>query len=47
VLDDGGNEVSEEIFGGPNSNYGEVMVLRSAGMEEVARRLGMLLLKNM
>lgn len=38
----------EDFFGeGPNSDYIETQVLRSAGMAEAARRLGMLVLDEM
>lgn len=36
-----------DFFGGPNSDYFETQVLRSAGMAEAARRLGMLVLDEM
>jgi hypothetical protein len=37
----------EDIFEGPNSDYFETQVWRSAGMAEAARRMGMLVLDEM
>jgi hypothetical protein len=37
----------EDIFDGPNSDYFETQVWRSAGMAETARRLGMLVWDEM
>lgn len=42
VLDNEEKEVSKESIVGSNSDCNGVVVLRSAGIEEVVRRLGML-----
>lgn len=52
LMTDGGKFIKRpwdefEISGGPSSDYLETQVWRSAGMGEVARRLGMLVLEDM
>jgi hypothetical protein len=52
LMTDGGKFIKRPwdeigISGGPSSDYLETQVWRSAGMAEVARRLGMLVLEDM
>lgn len=51
VMTEGGKFIQQpddpfQIRGGPNSDYYKTQVWRSAGMKEVARRLGMLVVNE-